>query len=92
MSTESESPEDIPQVNVAAAPVGKLVWRCVHDGTDLLVAFETDGTTESVHTILDFESKEAMDTAIAALRLNVDPSVYTLPQPKPTRTPGIHAR
>lgn len=92
MSTESESPDSAPQVNVAAAPVEKTVWRCVHDGTDLLAAFETDGSTESVHTIADFDSKEAMDTAIIALRLRVDPTVYTLPQEKPIRTPGIHVR
>lgn len=92
MSTESETPDSTPHVNVAAAPDGNPVWRCVHDGTDLLAAFETNGTTESVHTILDFETKEAMDAAIVALGLNVDSNVYTLPQPKPTRTPGIHVR
>lgn len=92
MSTESESPDNTPQVNVATPPKGKTVWRCVHDGSELLAAFETDGTTESVHTILDFETKEAMDAAIVALRLVVDPAVYTLPQEKPIRTPGIHVR
>lgn len=92
MSKEIESPETTQPVHVVAAPDGKTVWRCVHDGTDLIAAFETDGTTESVHTIVDFDNKEAMEAAIIALGLNIDPAVYTLPQPKPTKAPGIHAQ
>lgn len=92
MTSETEYPDNTPQVNVATAPNSKPVWRCVHDGSELLAAFETDGSTESVHTIADFETKEAMDATIVALRLVVDPNVYTIPQPKILRTPGIHVR
>lgn len=92
MSEEIQLPEETLSINVAAAPVGNAVWRCVHDGCDLIAAFETDGTTESVHTIVDFYTKEAMEAVIIALGLNIDPAVYTLPKPKPAKTPGIHVQ
>ncbi|MBC2593790.1 hypothetical protein H5P28_05900 [Ruficoccus amylovorans] len=57
--------------NRASAPEnGSTVWRCIHDGQRVLSAFETDGQTDSVHEIVDFDTKEALETGIAALGLD----------------------
>ncbi|MBC2592786.1 hypothetical protein H5P28_00785 [Ruficoccus amylovorans] len=57
--------------NRASAPEdGKTVWRCIHDGQRVLSAFETDGQTDSVHEIVDFDTKEALEAGIVALGLD----------------------
>jgi len=57
--------------NRASAPEdGTIVWRCIHDGQRVLSAFETDGQTDSVHEIVDFDTKEELEAGIAALGLD----------------------
>jgi hypothetical protein len=57
--------------NRASAPEsGTTVWRCIHDGQRVLGAFETDGQTDSVHEIVDFDTPEEMAAGIAALGLD----------------------
>jgi hypothetical protein len=57
--------------NRARAPEsGTTVWRCIHDGQRVLSAFETDGQTDSVHEIVDFDTQEELAAGIAALGLD----------------------
>lgn len=48
-----------------------ISWRLVHDGTDVLALFESGGTTETIHTLFEADTKEACDAEIARLGLNV---------------------
>ena len=51
---------------------GNKVWRCIHDGTQLIAAFETDGQTDTIHEIADFDTLEKMDAGIESLALKDD--------------------
>ncbi len=86
------TPDESQPVHVAEAPAAdQPIWRCVHDGTDLIAAFETTGQTESVYEIVDFDTQEEMEAAIDALGLTVDPDIYIRPDTN-NQTPHRHAR
>ena len=55
----------------ASAPAnGTTLWRCIHDGQRVLSAFETNGESDSVHQIVDFDTPEELTAGIAALGLD----------------------
>ncbi|QYY34614.1 hypothetical protein [Ruficoccus sp. ZRK36] len=48
---------------------GKYVWRCIHDGQRVLNVFETNGETDSIHEMADFDTPEELKAGIEALGL-----------------------
>ena len=60
---------------------GKKVWRCIHDGAQVLAAFETDGETDTIHEVTDFDTLEEMEASIESLALKDDLNEY---DPEPT--------
>ncbi len=45
-------------------------WRLVHDGTDVLALFESNGFTETIHTLFEADTKEECEAEIGRLGLN----------------------
>lgn len=60
---------------------GKKVWRCIHDGRQVLGSFETDGETDTIHEIVDFDTESDLETGIESLGL-VDPIEEYEPEPE----------
>lgn len=60
---------------------GKKVWRCIHDGRQVLGSFETDGETDTIHEIVDFDTEADLETGIESLGL-IDPIEEYEPEPE----------
>lgn len=66
-----QTKENDLKLNRAEAPEdGKTVWRCVHDGKQVITTFETNGQSESIHEILDFDTEDELEAGIKALGLD----------------------